>query len=90
MLFRYGENKMLNSTVKEPMNNVTVERSVRKRAGKTGVNASGAAKSVVCASTFGALHRGAPQVADFTRKRMRPGGGVSGHVSLSESLIRHL
>ena len=38
---------MLNSTVKEPMNNVTVERSVRKRAGKTGVNASGAAKIVV-------------------------------------------
>jgi len=24
MLFRYGENKMLNSTVKEPVNNVTV------------------------------------------------------------------
>jgi iron(III) transport system substrate-binding protein len=71
MLFRYGENKMLNSTVKEPMNNVTVERSVRKRAGKTGVNASRAAKIVVCASTFGALHRGAPQVADFTTNRMR-------------------
>jgi iron(III) transport system substrate-binding protein len=73
MLFRYGENKMLNSGVKEPMNNVTVECSVRKRAGKTGVNASRAGKIVLCASTFRALHRGATRLADFTTNRMRRG-----------------
>ena len=79
MLFRYGENKMLNSCVKEPMNNVPVECSVQKRAGKTRVNASRTTKVLVCASTFRALHRSATRVADFTTNRMRWGfRGVTG------------
>ena len=72
---------MLNSCVKEPMNNVPMECSVQKRAGKTRVNASRTTKVLVCASTFRALHRSATRVADFTTNRMRWGfRGVTGRL----------
>jgi iron(III) transport system substrate-binding protein len=71
MLITYRENKMLNSCFKESMNKAPVERSVRKRTGKIGVNSSRSVKVVDCASLFGAaLHGSATRVADFTTNRM--------------------
>jgi iron(III) transport system substrate-binding protein len=73
MLFRYGENKMLNSRFKEPMNNTAVERSARRRPGKIRVNPSGAVKIMVCASTYRAPNRSAAREADFTTNHLRRG-----------------
>lgn len=79
MLFTYGENKMLNSCFKEPMNTAPVERSVKRRAGKIGVNSSRAVKELVCPSLFRTLHGSATRVADFTTNRVRWGsGGLAG------------
>jgi iron(III) transport system substrate-binding protein len=76
MHLTYRENKMANSCFKKPINNASMERSVRKSTGKIGVNSSRAVKILVCAPVSRALHAGAARIADFTTNRKRSGFGA--------------